>query len=72
MLTGSSYVYQIAIVLQVVFYAGAAGGWLVERTGKRLSLLAIPFYFVLENLASVIGFYKFVRGERYAAWEPIR
>jgi len=72
MLTGSSYVYQIALVLQVVFYTGAAGGWLVEKTGKRLSLLAIPFYFVLANLASVIGFYKFVRGERYAAWEPIR
>jgi len=72
MLTGTSFVYQIAVVLQVIFYAGAAGGWLVERTGKRLSLLAIPFYFVLANLASVIGFYKFVRGERYATWEPIR
>jgi cellulose synthase/poly-beta-1,6-N-acetylglucosamine synthase-like glycosyltransferase len=72
MLTSSSFVYQIAVVLQVVFYAGAAGGWLVERMGKRLSLLAIPFYFVLANLASVIGFYKFIRGERYAAWEPIR
>jgi len=72
MLTGSCFVYQVAVVLQVVFYAGAAGGWLVERTGARLSLLAIPFYFVLANLASVIGFYKFLRGERYAAWEPIR
>jgi cellulose synthase/poly-beta-1,6-N-acetylglucosamine synthase-like glycosyltransferase len=67
-----TWIYQLAVVLQVVFYAGAAGGWLVERTGKRLSLLAIPFYFVLANLASVIGFYKFLRGERYATWEPIR
>ena len=67
-----TWIYQLAVVVQVVFYAGAAGGWLVERTGKRLSLLAIPFYFVLANLASVIGFYKFLRGERYATWEPIR
>jgi hypothetical protein len=29
-------------------------------------------YFVLANLASVIAFYKFIRGERYATWEPIR
>lgn len=72
MLTGSWFVYQAAVVLQMIFYAGAAGGWLVERTGKRLSLLAIPFYFVLANVASVIGFYKFLRGERYATWEPIR
>jgi hypothetical protein len=32
----------------------------------------MPLYFVLANLASLIGFYKFLRGERYARWEPIR
>jgi hypothetical protein len=69
---GGSVFYQAMIVLQLVFYASAAAGWLVERTGNRLSLLAIPFYFVLANLASVVGFYKFLRGETYTRWEPIR
>jgi hypothetical protein len=32
----------------------------------------MPLYFVLTNIASVIAFYKFLRGERYARWEPIR
>jgi hypothetical protein len=32
----------------------------------------MPLYFVLANLASAIGFYKFLRGEKYARWEPIR
>jgi hypothetical protein len=35
-------------------------------------LLAIPHYFVLGNLASMIAFYQFLRGERYARWDPIR
>lgn len=57
---------------QALFYAAAALGWLVERFGVRSRVLALPHYFVLANLASAIAFYKFVRGERYARWEPVR
>jgi cellulose synthase/poly-beta-1,6-N-acetylglucosamine synthase-like glycosyltransferase len=64
--------YSIAMVLQAGFYGMAILAWLLERAGKRLTLLAMPLYFVLANLASVIAFYKFIRGERYARWEPIR
>jgi hypothetical protein len=35
-------------------------------------LLALPHYFVLANLAAVLALFKFLRGERYARWEPIR
>jgi hypothetical protein len=56
----------------VLFYLGAFAGWLLERLGLRSSLLIIPLYFVLANLASVIAFYRFIRGERFATWEPIR
>ncbi len=58
--------------LQTCFYLMAAAGWMMERSGRRPSLLAMPLYFVLANLASTIGFYRFVRGEKIAAWEPIR
>jgi len=64
--------YAVAMVLQAAFYGMAIAAWLLERAGKRLTLLAMPLYFVLANLASVIAFYKFLRGERYARWEPIR
>ena len=46
--------------------------WISERNGIKLGILAIPLYFTLANLASLIGFYKFLIGERYARWEPIR
>lgn len=58
--------------IQVLFYLSAFIAWLFERKNISLGILAIPLYFVLTNLASAIGFYKFLSGERYAKWEPIR
>ncbi len=68
----SSVFFTLLVALQVLFYAMAIAGWLMERMGKPLSLLAMPLYFMLANLASVVAFYKFLRGETYARWEPIR
>jgi cellulose synthase/poly-beta-1,6-N-acetylglucosamine synthase-like glycosyltransferase len=64
--------HRLIFLAQVAAYAGAAGGWLLEKVGVRSRVLALPHYFVLANLASVIALFKFLRGERYARWEPIR
>lgn len=71
-LASGSIFYAALGIGQLMFYVLALAGWLLERANKRLSLLAMPLYFVLANLASVVAFYKFIRGERYARWEPIR
>ena len=72
LLATSSLIFSIIFLLQVLFYLCAMAGWLLERTGRKASILAIPLYFVLANLASVIAFFRFIRGERVATWEPIR
>lgn len=58
--------------MQFGFYLCALAGWLLEKMGKNIGIFAIPLYFTIANLASVIAFYKFLSGERYARWEPIR
>ncbi|MBC7899100.1 MAG: glycosyltransferase family 2 protein [Saprospiraceae bacterium] len=68
----SSDLFFILLVFQIVFYAIALIAWLLEKKGMKSGVLAMPLYFVLTNLASWVGFYKFLRGERYASWEPIR
>lgn len=68
----SSIVFALIFTLQTIFYLTAAAGWIMERNKKNASVFAIPLYFALTNLASLIGFYKFLSGERYARWEPIR
>ncbi len=67
-----SNAYAIIFILQAIFYLTAAAGRLFEKTGKSLGVFAIPHYFVLTNAASFVAFYKFLSGERYARWEPIR
>jgi cellulose synthase/poly-beta-1,6-N-acetylglucosamine synthase-like glycosyltransferase len=67
-----SIFFLIAFALQIASYSAALVGWLLEKNGSKAGILAVPLYFVLANAASLIGFYKFLLGERYAHWEPIR
>jgi cellulose synthase/poly-beta-1,6-N-acetylglucosamine synthase-like glycosyltransferase len=67
-----SILYALVALAQLCFYGAAGLSWLMERMGRRNRLLALPQYFVLANLASLVAFYKFLSGERYARWEPIR
>ncbi|MEO8433448.1 MAG: glycosyltransferase family 2 protein [Pyrinomonadaceae bacterium] len=67
-----SFFYAAVFVAQVLCYAAALGGWLLESAGVRVRLLTLPHYFVLANLASLLASYEFLRGARYARWEPIR
>ena len=69
--TSSTFFFAI-LLAQLVCYVFALGGYLLERLGVRAKLLALPHYFLLANLAATVAFYKFLRGERYARWEPIR
>jgi len=71
-LAPSSVFYRMLFAAQLGCYACALFAWLLERAGVRSRLLVFPQYFVLANVASLIAFYQFLRGERYAHWEPIR
>lgn len=64
--------YGAVFVMQVAFYLAALVSWALERMGVTFSLLALPQYFVITNLASLIAFVKFLTGERYTRWEPSR
>jgi len=69
--TDSSF-FMALFLAQVTVYLAAVASWLLERAGVRSELLAFPQYFALTNIATVVAFYKFICGERYASWQPIR
>ena len=71
-LAPGSLAYRLAFAAQAAGYACPALAWVLDRVGIRSRLLAFPQYFMLANLASLIACYQFLRGERYARWEPIR
>jgi cellulose synthase/poly-beta-1,6-N-acetylglucosamine synthase-like glycosyltransferase len=64
--------YALLFVGQVAFYFAALVSALLEKLGLSVRLLALPQYFVITNLASLIAFVKFVSGESYTRWEPHR
>jgi len=71
-LSPASISYRVFLVAQSIGYVCGALSWLLENLGVRSRILALPHYFVLANVASLIAMIKFLSGERYARWEPIR
>lgn len=68
----SSDIYLLSFVLQAAFYLGAFVGFISERAGISLGPLALPYYFVMANAASLAAFFKYIRGEAHVVWEPVR
>ncbi|MGI8669216.1 MAG: glycosyltransferase family 2 protein [Aridibacter sp.] len=68
----SSIFFTAIFLIQIAFYLMALLAKILEKAGLRLWIFAIPLYFVLTNIASIIAFYKFLSGERYAAWDTNR
>ncbi|MBA2380077.1 MAG: glycosyltransferase, partial [Blastocatellia bacterium] len=71
-LANFSRMYAALLALQVGFYLLAALTYLLERRAIRSKLLSASLYFVLANLSSAVGLFKFLSGERYVRWEPNR
>ena len=63
---------RFAFIAQVALYVAAFVGWFAERLKIKLGPLAIPYYFVLVNAASLVAFLKVVYGEPYIVWETVR
>ncbi len=63
---------RLALYGQLALYGAALAGWIGERLKIRLWPLAIPYYFALVNVASVVAFLNALYGETYVVWEPVR
>ena len=64
--------FQVMLGLQVAFYLLAAIGFLLEKWGRSLKIFYLPYYFVLVNIASLLGIFKFATGSLSPTWQTIR
>ena len=64
--------YALTFVAQVLFYIGAMGGYLLDKMGKKVKLLALPLYYCVVNAASVAAFFRTVFGKKAIVWETVR
>jgi cellulose synthase/poly-beta-1,6-N-acetylglucosamine synthase-like glycosyltransferase len=72
LLIRSSDFFALVFLLQVLFYVLSFAGYLGERFKLSHSLLSMPYYFVLVNIASLVAFLKYIRGEAHVVWDPVR
>jgi hypothetical protein len=64
--------YQVVLGLQIAFYLLAFGGYLLRARRWQPSLLRIPFYFCLVNVASGMGLMEAMAGKSYTMWTTAR
>lgn len=68
-----SLFYQLATIMQIMFYACAGAGYFLDRTRSGpMKLLTIPFYFCMVNIASLVAIVKVLSGSQIKHWEPQR
>ncbi len=63
------YFYQVLLILQLLFYAGAFAGYLLENKKIPFKLIFIPYYFCVMNYAVIAGLFRFLSGKQNATWE---
>lgn len=64
-----SNLYQVLLILQLLFYAGAFAGYLLKNKKIQFKLIFIPYYFCVMNYAVIAGLFRFLSGKQNAAWE---
>jgi len=61
--------YSITMAGQVLFYAIAVIGWILEKTSVKSKLCSIPYVFCVLNFAALKGFLNFLAGKYSIKWE---
>ena len=65
-------IYTVICILQLIFYAAAALGWLQTKTGRHGGLLYVPYYFLFMNVNVFRGI-SYLRSHRTSGtWEKAK
>ena len=58
--------------LQILFYAMALIGWVLENNKIKLKVLFVPYYFFIMNLAVFLGFFSYIFKSSDVKWEKAK
>ncbi|HME91415.1 MAG TPA: glycosyltransferase family 2 protein [Myxococcaceae bacterium] len=61
--------YRATLAAQLLFYGMAAAGRAQIFRGALRRASSVAYYFVALNIAIIVGFWRFLRGQQQAAWE---
>ncbi|MDO8548867.1 MAG: hypothetical protein Q7S39_01775, partial [Ignavibacteria bacterium] len=61
--------FNIFFLIQVIFYLSACFGYLFKKLNIQITPLLISFYFVMTNVAMLIGIIKFLFKKQTSFWQ---
>jgi biofilm PGA synthesis N-glycosyltransferase PgaC len=61
--------YRYALAAQIVFYMGAATGWILHHSNRKFWPATFPFMFCLLSCATVVGFIRCITRRQTVRWE---
>lgn len=61
--------YEVVLVMQILFYAAAFGGWVLHKRNIKSKLLYVPYYFLFINVCLYLGLVRFIKGRQTVLWE---
>ncbi len=64
-----SPIYIVILALQIIFYAIAGLGFLLQDKKITIKGFFVPYYFVVMNLSVYAGFVRFLKGKQSVVWE---
>ena len=71
LLTGfiyNNFLFYPLLLIQLFFYGFALLGKLLSHTNLKIPLLKVCYYFVSQNIAIFIGFFKFLSSKNISQW----
>lgn len=69
LLISEGLAYRVLVAVQAVFYGVALLGYF-RPLWRSSALIRVPYFFCMSNLAILLAWIKYVRGERFIVWEP--
>ena len=61
-------IYASSFILLTLFYLLGLAGFVAENLGVKIKLFYIPYYFLLINIAAVIGVIRYFRNKKVVTW----
>lgn len=65
-------IFQVLLLLQVIFYVFGAMGYLLEKRKLKIKAFFVPYYFLIMNYAVYKGFQRYIAGSQSVLWEKAK
>ncbi|MGE5351258.1 MAG: glycosyltransferase family 2 protein [Acidobacteriota bacterium] len=69
LILGNGGFFVAAFVAQLLFYAAAFLGYILSLFKIRMAAFSLPYFFVVANMALLLGFFRFMAGKHSIIWQ---